>query len=267
MAAGVNPVDAKEVWGDKAPRWLRWLVKRTVRGKIPGFDFSGVVVDTGEAVYGTVPPFVGTFCEFQRVPVSQLRPKPRNLSFVQAAALPLAGLTCVQCLQSPGNHVLVIGASGGVGHYATQYAKNVLKTERVVGVCGPRNVDWVSSSSCVDRVIDYEKDWKAALREEVERFGAFSFVLDTVSSADPRDLRTDYASFLLREHRTTGKYVTLGGPPGAWFKAGLKRLFGLNLFPHNRELFWVRFPDTRDDLDRLAAAAEGASSPSSSSSS
>jgi NADPH:quinone reductase-like Zn-dependent oxidoreductase len=113
VAAGVNPVDAKKVIGDKLPSWMSWLTDRSVDGKVAGMDFAGIVegvstkggkssgaeaassFQVGEKVYGILPPLTGAFTEFAACPASQLCIKPSSLSFTEAAALPIPGLTVV----------------------------------------------------------------------------------------------------------------------------------------------------------------------------
>jgi NADPH:quinone reductase-like Zn-dependent oxidoreductase len=98
-AVGLNPVDAKNVVGDKLPHnWstghamVRWYIKN----KIPGFDFAGVCVASttdeyqpGDKVFGTTPPFAGSLAEFVSAPLDQVCHMPENLSFEDAAAIPL----------------------------------------------------------------------------------------------------------------------------------------------------------------------------------
>lgn len=100
QAAGLNPVDAKNVIGDKLPdswKTAHSLVHWSIRSNIPGFDFSGVCVepfgpyDAGDRVFGTMPPFHGSLAEFVNVPLHQVARMPESLSFEQAAALPLVG--------------------------------------------------------------------------------------------------------------------------------------------------------------------------------
>lgn len=113
-AAGLNPVDAKDVMGDKLPHswttvksWLRSFIS----DKIPGFDFAGVVVcgendkdappphhfAAGDKVFGTMPPLCGTLAEYISVPIDQVCYMPSNLSFEEAAALPLVGYVLLRC--------------------------------------------------------------------------------------------------------------------------------------------------------------------------
>jgi len=135
VACGINPVDAKFVVADKLPERFRWLARRAVNGCVAGFDLSGVVEHApegsgfkrGDEVFGAVPPFRGSFAELVSVPLDQVALKPSSLTHAQAAALVLPGITVCQALAQhgfrPGQSVLVVGGSGGVGHLAIQIAK------------------------------------------------------------------------------------------------------------------------------------------------
>jgi NADPH:quinone reductase-like Zn-dependent oxidoreductase len=285
-AAGVNPVDAKKVFGDKLPIHyspFKHFVNYAVKSCCPGLDFSGVVHEipsnmegeeecpyrVGDKVYGTAPPFMGTFCEYQLVPLDQVQHMPSTLSFVEAAALPLTGLTCLQSLAMAlplGNkdnndghhHLLVIGASGGTGHFAIQYAKRHLHIKRVVGVCGTTNLKWVKETLGADNVIDYQDDqWQDYIKQEVDEHGPFTCVLDTVFSSHSHDKRMGYERFLRSSSSCKynklleGMYVRLGGDFTSWVAAGLKRTIGVNLFHKDSELFWVRFSRSSGELDIL----------------
>jgi NADPH:quinone reductase-like Zn-dependent oxidoreductase len=97
---------------------------------IPSYELSGVVVGSGEEVYALTPfDRDGVAAEYAVVPADVLSPKPVRLSHVEAAALPMGGLTAWQALfvhgrLTPGERVLVTGASGGVGHIAVQLARH-----------------------------------------------------------------------------------------------------------------------------------------------
>jgi NADPH:quinone reductase-like Zn-dependent oxidoreductase len=106
-AVGLNPVDAKDVIGDKLPHtWTytrSWLRSYIISKNIPGFDFAGTCVDDfqhvgdskpfsfGDKVFGTMPPLQGTLAEYISVPIDQISSMPKNLKFEEAAALPLVG--------------------------------------------------------------------------------------------------------------------------------------------------------------------------------
>ena len=107
---------------------LEWPVDRLPA--IPSYELSGVLVDSGDEVYALTPfDRDGVAAEYALVPAQVLAPKPASLSHVEAAALPMGGLTAWQALfvhgrLSRGERVLVTGASGGVGHIAVQLARH-----------------------------------------------------------------------------------------------------------------------------------------------
>lgn len=150
-AAAVNPVDWKAQAG-----YLDGMLQ-AVFPVVPGWDVSGVVVglgaDTpefaiGDEVMGYVREDLlsrGTFAEYVAAPVRTLARKPANLTFEQAAGIPLAGLTAYQALRAAGtgegDTVLVHAAAGGVGSMAVQLAKHL--GARVIGTAGERNHDYL----------------------------------------------------------------------------------------------------------------------------
>jgi NADPH:quinone reductase-like Zn-dependent oxidoreductase len=164
-AASVNPADWYAMMG------IPWVARPTTglrrpRSNRPGLDLAGVVAAVGGNVTGFQPGDevfgngTGTLAECVAVPEDALALKPANLSFEQAAAVPVAALTALQGLRDkgrlqPGQRVLVNGASGGVGTFAVQLAK-ALGAE-VTGVCSTRNMDMAGSLGA-DRVIDYTRE-------------------------------------------------------------------------------------------------------------
>jgi NADPH:quinone reductase-like Zn-dependent oxidoreductase len=123
----------------------------TVGGAVTGFG-------PGDEVYAETT--TGSFAEYACVPERLLAPKPTNLTFEQAAAVPLAAVTALQGLRDvgqvqPGQAVLINGASGGVGTFAVQIAKAL--GADVTGVCSTRNVELVRSLGA-DHVIDYTRE-------------------------------------------------------------------------------------------------------------
>jgi NADPH:quinone reductase-like Zn-dependent oxidoreductase len=136
--------------------------------KIPGADFAGIVVETGDEVTAfNVGDHVfgetllgGAFAEYVSVPGTSCGKMPGNVSFVQMASMPVAGLTALQALVThgkiaAGETVLINGASGGVGHFAVQIAKAY--GANVTAVCSSRNADFVKSLGA-DQVIAYDKE-------------------------------------------------------------------------------------------------------------
>jgi NADPH:quinone reductase-like Zn-dependent oxidoreductase len=109
----------------------------------------------GDEVYGFGH---GAFAGYIAVPAGNLAPMPGNLTFEQAAAVPLAAVTALQCLRAggiqPGQRVLIIGASGGVGTFAVQLAKHL--GAQVSGVCSTAHVDLVRRLGA-GQVIDYTR--------------------------------------------------------------------------------------------------------------
>ena len=163
-ATSVNPFDWYSVAGK--PYIARPMTGlRGPKEKLLGTDFAGTVeavgkdithVRPGEDVFGGED---GSFGEYVCVSDAVVR-KPANLTFEQAAAVPVAGITALQALRDhgevqPGEKVLVNGASGGVGTFAVQIAK-VLGAE-VTAVCSTGNCDVVGSLGA-DRVIDYTRE-------------------------------------------------------------------------------------------------------------
>ncbi len=163
-AAAVNPMDYGLMSGTYLMRLMTGL-RRPKRTR-PGADLAGEVEAVGrsvtrfrpgDAVFGVAR---GAFAEYVCAPEDKLAVKPANISFEQAAAIPVAGSTALQGLRDkgrvqPGQKVLITGASGGVGTFAVQIAK-ALGAE-VTAVCSTRSADLVRSIGA-DRVIDYTRE-------------------------------------------------------------------------------------------------------------
>ncbi len=187
VAAGINPVDYKLREG-----YLNGLID-TVFPIVPGWDVAGIVVrpglDTPEyAVGDEVVAYAradvvhgGTIAELAPVPVRTATHKPASVSFEDAAALPLAGLTALQSVRrsglKAGDTVLVHAAAGGVGAFATQLA--VLAGARVIGTAGPANHDFLRSLGA--EPVPYGDDLVAAAKALVP--DGFDVVLDYVGGA------------------------------------------------------------------------------------
>lgn len=232
VAAGINPVDYKVREG-----YLAGLID-TVFPAVPGWDVAGVVVrpglDTPEFAAGDeVLAYAradvvhsGTLAELVAVPVRTATRKPAGVSFEDAAALPLTGLTALQSIRrsglGEGDTVLVHAAAGGVGAFATQLA--VLAGARVVGTAGPANHEFLRSLGA--EPVAYGEGLVAAARAVAP--DGFDVVLDYVGGA-----ALDVTPDLLRPG---GSVVSIADGRAASEFGG--------------QYVWVR-PD-RDDLAELA---------------
>ena len=171
-AASVNPFDIKVRSG-----WLRGFFPLPMPHTL-GTDFAGQVVEVGagvdklqvgQRVFGMLTPMHGgTYAEYLAVDAAMVRPSPKTLSDIDAAALPLAGVTAMISVAElaqvrPGQTVLVHGAGGGVGGAAVMIAKSL--GARVVATCGTDKVDHVRTLGA-DTVIDYQKgDFREQIRD------------------------------------------------------------------------------------------------------
>jgi NADPH:quinone reductase-like Zn-dependent oxidoreductase len=165
-AAGVDRGVWHAMTGLPYPIRLAGYGLRAPKTPVPGMDMAGVVeavgndvtrFQPGDEVFGIGK---GAFAEYARAPENKLAPKPANLTFEQAAVVAISGLPALQGLRDhgrvePGQKVLIIGASGGVGTYAVQLAKAF--GAEVTGVCSTTKVDMVRSLGA-DHVIDYTRD-------------------------------------------------------------------------------------------------------------
>lgn len=163
-ATSVNPVDCSVRAGG-----LRRFAREPFP-IVPGVDLCGTVercgssvraFNAGDEVFAYIPRIGGSCAEFAACDASWLARKPVGLSYAKAAVVPCVGLTALQALRDkarlrPGQSVLIVGASGGVGTMAVQIARTM--GVEVVGVCSTRNIDLVLSLGA-SRVIDYmQKD-------------------------------------------------------------------------------------------------------------
>jgi NADPH:quinone reductase-like Zn-dependent oxidoreductase len=162
-AASLNAFDAyvirdswlgRLIFGLRKPRDTR--LGQDIAGQVEAVGKNVTQFKPGDEVFGISRGALAEYaCTFERA----LASKPPNVSFEQAASLPLAGLTALQGLREgkiqPGQKVLVNGATGGVGTFAVQIAKSL--GAEVTAVCSTRNVDLVRSIGA-DHVIDYTKE-------------------------------------------------------------------------------------------------------------
>ena len=168
-AASINAADYRLM---RANPFLARLHMGLLRPKshILGADIAGVVTEVGPGVHtlrvgdqvfgDTFQDGLGGFAQFARVRASALVHKPRALSFEEAAAVPLAGITALQAVRDravllPGQSVLIQGAGGGVGTLLVQLAKEA--GAKVTAICGPGSQQLVRDLGA-DRTLDYTKD-------------------------------------------------------------------------------------------------------------
>ena len=217
QAAGVDP----GVW--HLMTGLPYLVRimgfglRKPKVRIRGRDVAGRVEAVGKNVTGFQPGdevfgiCEGSFAEYASARPDMLAPKPANVTFEQAAAVPISGLTALQALRDtgqvqPGQQVLVIGAGGGVGTFAVQLAKAF--GAEVTGVCSTTKADLVRSIGA-DDAIDYTREDFADGKRR------FDLILDTAGNRSLSHLRRALAP--------RGTLVIVGGEGGSRWLGGFDR--------------------------------------------
>jgi NADPH:quinone reductase-like Zn-dependent oxidoreductase len=212
-ATSVQPYDWHHMRGE--PVAARFMMSDTIGVRRPkisvlGADLAGQVEAVGPGVTAFRPGdevFAmvkqGGFAEYACIAESELALMPKSLSFEQAAAVPLAGITALLALQEgpirDGHRVLINGASGGVGTFAVQLAKAF--GAEVTGVCSTRNLELVRSLGA-DHVIDYTTS-------DFTRTGRrYDLLVDIAGSRSAWACRRIMAR--------DGSYVVVGGQPGRW---------------------------------------------------
>jgi len=217
-AASLNPLDWKVREGA-----LRFIPMFEPPPRTTGSDFAGVIVADGgnpgprrigERVFGVLSPFgrQGSCAEMCVVDARCIEPIPEGVGFETAACLPIAAGEAVQALAddaklTAGQHVLIVGAAGGVGHFAVQYARHL--GAHVTAVCGPGNVAFVEALGA-DRVVDYRAT-------DILALGAnFDVVFDAAGALDWRASQ--------RLLKRGGIYVGTAGSASAAVATGLGSL-------------------------------------------
>ncbi|MEB3182562.1 MAG: NAD(P)-dependent alcohol dehydrogenase [Nostocaceae cyanobacterium] len=233
-ASSVNPIDWKIRKG-----MLRFMTGNKFP-MILGFDLAGEVLEVGsqvtrfkvgDQIYGSLGLPGGADAEYAAVPEKFAAPKPHNMSYEQAAAIPLAALTALQALRDqgnmqPGQSVLINGASGGVGIFAVQIAK-ALDTE-VTGVCSTKNLDFVKSLGA-DKVIDYTQ------QDFTQNTAQYDIVLDAVAKSSFSRCKN-----ILKPN---GIYITTLPSPDSFVQGVLTAIF-----PGKKARFILESPNSQDLL-------------------
>ncbi|MFE4198726.1 NAD(P)-dependent alcohol dehydrogenase [Paenarthrobacter sp. NPDC056912] len=229
---------------------------RAPRNPVPGMDFAGTVeaigakvtrFGVGDQVFGTGK---GTFAEYAAARESQLALKPANISFAQAAVVPVSACTALQALRAGGvvpdrnnrhRKVLVTGASGGVGSYAVQFAKAA--GAEVTAVCSAGKADLVRSLGA-DHVIDYAK------QDFADGSGRYDVIIDIAGNPGVSRLR--------RALTPDGTAVITGGEEGgSWTGSMDRQLRALVVSPFIRQRFtMIVGSQTAADLEYLAGLLE-----------
>lgn len=228
---------------------------RRPRRLVAGLDVAGTVVAVGAAVtrfavgdevYGFSH---GSFAEYAVAPEEKLAAKPTALSFAQAAAVPVSGVTALHAVLdrggvAAGQRVLVVGASGGVGSYAVQVAATT--GAHVVGVCSGAKADLVRALGA-DEVVDYTRE-------------------DFTTSTQPYDVVIDIGgntpvSRLRSVLAPTGTLVLVGGETGGRWTGGFGRsLRAAARSPFVRQHLTMQMPSEHHaGLERLSALIEAGS--------
>jgi NADPH:quinone reductase-like Zn-dependent oxidoreductase len=252
VAGGANPADWRMMRGHPYLLRLAWGLRRPRTVTVLGSDMAGLVEAVGKDVTGFRPGDevyaevdLGGFAEYISFREDRLALKPANLSFEQAAAVPMTGLTALQGLRDPGRiqagqGVLINGASGGIGTMAVQLAKAF--GADVTGVCSTVNVGLVRSIGA-DRVIDYTREdfTRAAPR--------YDLILDTVGNHSLAAFR--------RALVPRGTLVITGGGGGRWLGPAAQVLSAVMSSPFVRErLVPVYGRPGGDDLNVLKGIIE-----------
>ena len=225
-AASINPADWHFMRGEPYIARLQAGLRRP-KAAVLGCDLAGTVEKAGANVASHKPgdevfgsPFMrgfGAFAEWASVPGEVLAKKPANLSFAEAAALPLAALTALQGLRDKaqlerGQQVLIVGASGGVGSFAVQIAKAY--GAEVTGVCSSANTELVRSVGA-DRVIDYTREH---FTERGELYDVIFQLAGTEGPAELRRVLSPNGTAVLSSGDSSGRWI---GALGRVLKASL----------------------------------------------
>ncbi|MBS1717557.1 MAG: NAD(P)-dependent alcohol dehydrogenase [Armatimonadetes bacterium] len=223
-AAALNPVDVHLM--KKMPFLARKLMKlpepgvaqpgkigRDVAGTVEAVGANVTEFKPGDEVFGSSP---GACAEYACACASELVHKPANVSFEEAAAVPVAAYTALQGLRrgliQSGQKVLINGASGGVGTFAVQIAKSF--GAEVTGVCSTRNLELIRSIGA-DHVIDYTQE------DFTETDNRYDLVFDCVWNHSWSACR--------RIVKPEGSYVIVGGPVTGPMVGFLSRLMGVTI--------------------------------------
>ena len=260
-AASLNPIDFKIVHGD---------LKRVSKYQLPrpfGFDASGIVLSAGaratrfkpgDAVYVRASrETIGTFAEKIALPQEFVALKPAAISYTEAAALPLVGLTTLQGFSRvkarAGQRILIHAGAGGIGTFAVQYARHL--GLEVTTTTSSKNASFVKSLGA-DRVIAYDRE------NYLEAGGDYDIVYDTLGGAFTIDA--------FKVVKRGGAVISLSGPPDRDFarREGAGWLVGAVVWLMSRKVYaasakagaaycWFFTEPNGDQLREIAGLVDG----------
>ena len=251
-ATSVNPVDWHEVIGEPYLVRIQEGFRAPAKHPVPGTDLAGTVeavgtgvtsLKVGDEVFGMGS---GAFAEYVAIGADHVVAKPANVTFEQAAAVPVAAITALQALRdsgriTAGQKVLVNGASGGVGTFAVQIAKSF--GAEVTAVCSTRNVD-AAKALGADEVIDY------TLADFTRAGQRYDLILDIAGNRPLAARRRVLAP--------KGTLVMVGGPKhNRWIGplGSLLRMLAVSVFSSQR-LVGMLAKSNASDLATLAELLE-----------
>lgn len=236
MAAGINPVDYKVRNGS-----LRFVFRAKFL-RTPGGEMAGIIekngpgaskFNIGDKVFAMLPLGIGGYSEYVCVKEDIISKMPDNISFNEAAAIPLAGITALQSLRDKGHirswmHVLINGGSGGVGSLAIQIAKAY--SSEVTAVCSEKNIEFVQNMGA-DHVINYEKE------DFTQKNNQYDIVFDAVAKSSFSESK--------RVLKRKGTYITTIPKPSVMFRQIINPLL-------SRQVYGIMAKPGSDDLNYLA---------------
>lgn len=247
-AASVNPIDWKMRRGGLRfvmPAKFPLVLGHDVAGEVDAIGPEVTRFEVGDPVFGLVDPRApgGSYAELALAKESALASMPQALSFEEAAALPVAGLTALQALRDKGElvageTVVINGASGGVGHLAVQIAHTV--GARVTGTASRPSLDFVRSLGA-DEAIDYEEEDFAG------RDDAWDVIFDAAGTRTYQDCEPSLSP-------NGGIYVTTEVGPRSFLNGLFTGLAGL--FGQKRRARWITIAPKAEDLAFLARLVE-----------
>ena len=203
------------IMGPFRPR--RHILGSDIAGQVDVAGRNATIFQPGDEVFADILSYMGGFADYVCVPESALARIPAGMSYEEAAALPQAGAIALQGIRDkgqvqPGQKVLIVGASGGVGTFAVQIAKAL--GADVTGVCSTRNVEMVRSLGA-DHVIDYTR---SDFTRSGQKYDLIFQLAGTHSPSDCRRALTPKGTLVLSSGESDGRWI---GPVDRMIRAAV----------------------------------------------